>query len=123
MTWTTKVVKNIAIPYLKSPQAASDADSGRKATPLELAARSHLDEGESRSGLQRLVLVLHLEGHVLLHPFLLVHLPLGHHVEEGARRHGDGDGVARLGLVDRRAAQMLGLTTTTAPATTTTAKH
>lgn len=61
-------------------------------------ARAYLDEGESRSWLQRLVLVLHLIRHILLHPFFLVDLPLGHHVEEGARRDGDADSILGFGL-------------------------
>lgn len=42
--------------------------------------------------------MLLLIGHVLLHPLFLIDLPLIHHVEEGARRDGDGDGIAGFGL-------------------------
>lgn len=59
----------------------------------------YLDERESGSWLQGLVFMFHLIEHVLLHPLFLKDLPLVHHVEEGARGHGDGDGIAGLGLV------------------------
>lgn len=42
--------------------------------------------------------MLLLIGHVLLHPLFLIDLPLMHHVEEGARRDGDGDGISGFGL-------------------------
>lgn len=42
--------------------------------------------------------MLLLIGHVLLHPLFLIDLPLIHHIEEGARRDGDGDGIAGFGL-------------------------
>lgn len=60
---------------------------------------TYLDERESSSGLQRLVLVLHLISHILLHPLVLVQLPLRHHVEEGARGHCDGDSKPGFGLL------------------------
>lgn len=52
--------------------------------PSAPGAPTYLDEGESGSWLQGLVFMLHLIGHVLLHPLFLVDLPLMHHVEEGA---------------------------------------
>lgn len=45
--------------------------------------------------------MLQLMSHVRLYPVSLEDLPLLHHVEEGARGHGDGDGVLGFGLGGR----------------------
>lgn len=70
----------------------------------------YLDEGERGSWLQGFVFMLHLIDHVLLHPLFLINLPLMHHVEEGARRHGDGDSMAGLGLPRCGGKQQVALT-------------
>lgn len=67
-------------------------------TASPFGSQAYLDEGESSSWLQRLVFILQLIGHILLHTFLLVDLPLCHHVEEGTRGDGDGDGIPGFGL-------------------------
>lgn len=59
---------------------------------------AYLNEGESSSWLQRIVFMLHLIGHVFLYPFVLIDLPLCHHVKQGARGDGDGDSVTGFGL-------------------------
>lgn len=60
--------------------------------------QAYLDEGESNSGHQRLAFMLHLISHILLQSFILIDLPLLHHVEEGARGHGNGDSITGFGL-------------------------
>lgn len=49
---------------------------------LLLLTASHLDEGEGRSGAERLRFMLHLVLDVLFHSLLLVDLLLRLHVEE-----------------------------------------
>ena len=62
----------------------------------------YLHERERHTWHERLILVLLLKRHILLDPLFLIDLPLRNHVEQGARRDGDSNGILGFGLFGKQ---------------------